>query len=40
MTYKLFEHDKAIKFFKKHKNNKKLLFTNQQRIYKNIRKSL
>lgn len=25
MTYKLFEHDKAIKFFKKHKNNKKLL---------------
>lgn len=25
MTYKLFEHEKAKKFFKKNKNNKKLL---------------
>ncbi len=25
MTYKIFEHDKAKKFFKKHKNNKELL---------------
>lgn len=25
MKYKLFEHDKAKKFFKKHKNNKSLL---------------
>ena len=38
MTYKLFEHDKAKKFFKKHENNKSLLLR-INREYLNILKN-
>ena len=32
MTYQLFEHDRVKKFFKKHKNNKKLLLRINQEV--------
>lgn len=38
MNYKLFEHDKAKKFFKKHEKNKKLLLRINKE-YKNILKN-
>ncbi|WP_407412998.1 type II toxin-antitoxin system RelE family toxin [Methanobrevibacter sp.] len=33
MTYKLFEHDRVKKFFKKHKNDKKLLLRITKKYY-------
>lgn len=33
MTYQLFEHDRVKKFFKKHKNNKKILLRITRKYY-------